>query len=177
MILLVVDTQKKIYTEDLYHFELVTGTIDRLIATARNNGVEVVYVCHDDGENSGCTYGDEGFEIYERFKPRQKEKIFVKEVNSAFNCQTGLLEYLKSRGEKEVMIVGMQTDLCIDATIKSGFENGIHMIIPKTANTTKDNRFIPKEILHEYFNESIWPIRYGHVVTEENAIRMLETNG
>lgn len=176
MIILVVDTQKKIYTEELYNFEQVTETIERLIATARENGVEVVYVCHDDGENSGCTYGDEGFEIYERFKPNQKEKLFIKKVNSAFNCQTGLLEYLKSLEEKEVMIVGMQTDLCIDATIKSGFDNGIHMIIPKSANTTKDNRFIPKEILHEYFNESIWPIRYGHVVTEEDAVRILERN-
>lgn len=176
MILLIVDTQKKIYNEALYNFEHVTEVIERLIFLARKNHVEVVYVCHDDGEGSGCSYGDEGFEVYERFAPNDDEKIFIKEVNSAFHYKTGLLSYLKRKNEKDVIIVGMQTDLCIDATIKSGFENGLNMIIPLDGNTTKDNQFISKDIIYRYFNESIWPIRYGKVMVLEDVIRMMESN-
>lgn len=175
MILLVVDTQKKIYTEGLYDYENVSRVIESLIFSARKNNIEVVYVCHDDGEGSGCTYGDEGFEVFDRFAPINNEKIFIKEVNSAFNHKTGLLEYLKQKNVKEVIIVGMQTDLCIDATIKSGFENGFNMIIPSNGNTTKDNQFIPKDAIYKYFNCSIWPNRYGKVVSEEEVQQMMKT--
>lgn len=37
---------------------------------------------------------------------------------------------------RTVAVVGLQTDYGIDATIKSGFENGFKMIISKDANST-----------------------------------------
>ena len=42
MKLLVVDTQKGCYDERLYSFETVTRNIKQLIATARENDVEVL---------------------------------------------------------------------------------------------------------------------------------------
>ena len=49
MILLVVDTQKGCFNENLYAFETVKNNIKKLIAVARENNVEVAYVQHDDG--------------------------------------------------------------------------------------------------------------------------------
>ncbi|MBQ2464297.1 MAG: isochorismatase family protein, partial [Treponema sp.] len=49
MVLLVVDTQKGCFNESLYEFERVRKNIKDLIAVARENNVEVVYVQHDDG--------------------------------------------------------------------------------------------------------------------------------
>ena len=49
MILLVVDTQKGCFNENLYAFEIVKNNIKKLIAVARENNVEVAYVQHDDG--------------------------------------------------------------------------------------------------------------------------------
>lgn len=48
MILLVVDTQKGCFNENLYAFEIVKNNIKKLIAVARENNVEVAYVQHDD---------------------------------------------------------------------------------------------------------------------------------
>lgn len=64
--------------------------------------------------------------------------IFDKNVNSAFKS-TGLLEYLKQKEETEIIVVGLQTDYCIDATIKAGFEHGFKMIVPAGTNSTFDN--------------------------------------
>ena len=55
---------------------------------------------------------------------------------------TSLLEYLIDKGEKDIIIVGLQTDYCIDATIKCGFEHGFNIIVPAYANTTVDNKFM-----------------------------------
>lgn len=44
MVLLVVDTQKGIVDERLYAFEKFVSNIRELIRTAREQGIEVVYV-------------------------------------------------------------------------------------------------------------------------------------
>lgn len=49
MVLLVVDTQKGIVDERLYVFEKFVSNIRKLIRIAREQGIEVVYVQHDDG--------------------------------------------------------------------------------------------------------------------------------
>ena len=117
MILLVVDAQKLITATDLYNFNAFENTVKTLIAAARENNVEVIYVRHDDGDGAELTKGTPGFEIYEGFSPRSGEKIFDKTVNSSF-MGTGLLEYLKAKNVHTVAVVGLQTDYCIDATIK-----------------------------------------------------------
>ena len=75
MVLLVVDTQKLITTPDLYNFNAFECAVKSLIAAARENNVEVIYVRHDDGAGAELTKGTPGFEIYEGFGPQPSEKI------------------------------------------------------------------------------------------------------
>lgn len=118
MILLVVDTQKGCFNESLYAFETVRKNIKRLITAARENGVEVVYVQHDDGPGTELDRSADNYEVYGDFAPRSDERCFEKNVNSAFHPMTGLTEYLQSKGEKDIITVGVSTDYCMDATIK-----------------------------------------------------------
>ena len=67
MVLLVVDTQKLITNSDLYNFSAFENAVKTLIAAARENHVEVIYVRHDDGASAELTKGIPGFEIYEGF--------------------------------------------------------------------------------------------------------------
>ena len=173
MILLVIDTQKGIVDEALYEFETFKGNVSALIEEARKHGVEVAYVQHDNGEGSGFTHGDENFEIYEGFAPMDNEKIFYKNVNSAFNPATGLTRYLESKNEKEVIAVGLQTDYCIDATIKSGFEQGFKMIVPALCNTTTDNPYMSAETAYKFYNEYMWPKRYATCVSFDEALKLI----
>lgn len=172
MVLLVVDTQKLITNKKLYNFNSFVANVEKIIDAARMNNIEVIYVCHDDGPESELTKGTEGFDIYEKFKPINEEKIFVKQVNSAFK-ESGLLEYLISKGEKDVIIVGLQTDYCIDGTIKCGFEHGLNMIVPAYANTTVDNKFMSAENSYKYYNEFIWNGRYAKVISLEETLKRI----
>ena len=146
MVLLVVDTQKGIVDERLYAFEKFVSNIRKLIRTAREQGIEVVYVQHDDGPGTGFSIGDDEFEVYSGFAPLLTEKRFVKTVCSAFKKESGLLEYLTEKGEKDVMVCGIMTDFCINATVEAGFEHGLHMIVPAYANSTKDNEYMTGEL-------------------------------
>ena len=159
MVLLVIDTQKLITNENLYNFDLFVSNVEKIIHTARQNNIEVIYVRHDDGPNEELTKGTEGFEIYEKFQPKGQEKIFDKHVNSAFK-ESGLLQYLKDKGEKDIIVVGLQTDYCIDATIKTGYEHGFDIIVPAYANTTVDNEFI-------------WPDRYAQCISLDEVLKLI----
>ncbi|MFW2491949.1 cysteine hydrolase family protein [Clostridium chromiireducens] len=173
MVLLVVDTQKLITNEKLYKFDTFVSNVKELIKKARESNIEVIYVRHDDGVGSELTKGTDGFEIYEEFQPINEEKIFDKNVNSSFKG-TGLLEYLKDKGEKDVIIVGLQTDYCIDATIKCGFEHGFNIIVPAYANTTVDNKFMSAENSYKYHNEFMWNRRYAECISLDETIKRMK---
>ncbi len=51
------------------------------------------------------------------------ERVFIKDINSFFGNKE-LVEYLEKSADKELMIVGLQTNFCIDASVKSAFERG-----------------------------------------------------
>lgn len=173
MVLLVVDTQKIITNQDLYNFNAFQNAVKALIAVARESGVEVIYVRHDDGAGAELTKGTSGFEIYEGFSPQHGEMIFDKTVNSSFKG-TGLLEYLKEKNVRTVVVVGLQTDYCIDATIKCGFERGFKVIVPANANSTFDNAFMTGEQSYKYYNEFIWKGRYAECISVEETIKRMK---
>ncbi len=172
MVLLVVDTQKLITTNAVYKFDEFEKRIECLISCARQNNIEVIYIRHDDGPQEALTKGTTGFDIYDGFAPVSGEKIYDKTVNSPFK-ETGLLEYLKEKGEDTIMVVGLQTDYCIDATVKCGFEHGFHMIVPEYANSTVDNNFMTAEQTYKYYNEFMWNKRYAHCISLEEALEMM----
>ena len=175
MLLLVVDTQKGCFNKNLYLFETVKKNIKQLITTARENNVEVVYVQHDDGPGTDLDKSKENYEIYEEFAPREGEKRFEKNVNSAFHPMTGLTEYLQLKGEKDIIVIGVSTDYCMDATVKSGFEKGFNIIIPEYTNSTYDNPYFDKEAAYHYYNDFMWNKRYAKVISFEQAVRLLQS--
>ncbi len=155
MILLVVDTQNLIMTDDLYQFQTFIYRIKTLIKEARNNNIEVIYVRHDDGVGQKLTKGTLGYEIYEEFQPMTNELVFDKNVNSAFRD------------------TGLQTDYCIDATVKCGFEHGLKMIVPANTNSTIDNKYMTAENSYRYYNELLWNGRFAECISFEKTLELI----
>ena len=172
MVLLVVDTQNLIMNNDLYEFPTFVYRIKTLIKEARNNNIEVIYVRHDDGVKQKLTKGALGYEIYEEFQPMPNERVFDKNVNSAFR-DTGLLDYLHEKDEDTIIIVGLQTDYCIDATVKCGFEHGLKMIVPANTNSTLDNAYMTAENSYRYYNEFMWNGRYAECISFEKTLELM----
>ena len=85
-----------------------------------------------------------------------------------------MLEYLRGKGEKEIIVVGLQTEYCIDATVKCGFEHGFRVIVPEYSNSTFDNEFMTAEQSYRYYNEFMWKNRYAECVSVEEVIDIME---
>ena len=171
MKLIVIDIQKGITDERLYDFDGFIRNVTNIIDAARKNNVEVIYVQHDDGPGTGFSFGDKDFEIADQVAPKENEKIFIKTINSCFG-NNDLANYLRESREKDLMIVGLQTNFCIDASVKSAFERGYKVIIPKGTNSTFDNDYMTGEITVRYYNEDVWE-KLVDAVTFEEALDML----
>ena len=170
MKLLVIDVQKGITDERLYHFDSFIKNVKLLIQTARQQNIEVLYVQHDDGPDTGFSVGDEEFEIYEEIKPIQNEKCFVKTKCSCFSNEE-LKRYLQN--EKELIFVGLQTNFCIDASIRTAFDLGYTVIVPKGCNSTFDNSYMDAKTTVHYYNEFIWPDRFAKCLSMEETLQLM----
>lgn len=171
MKLLVIDIQKGITDNRLYNFESFIDNTKRIIDAARANQIEVIYFQHDDGPGTGFSIGDEDFEIANQVTPMDEEKVFVKDINSCFGNEE-FVDYIKN--EDTLMVVGLQTNFCIDATVKSAFERGYKVIIPQGANSTFDNDYMTGEVTYKYYNDMMWPERFATCMSVEDAIIYLK---
>ena len=173
MILLVVDMQKALTEdEELYDAEAFMDRNIRLIDAARKNNVEVIFVQHDAGEGSGFSIGDEDFEIDPRVAPKEGEKVFVKTINSCFGNKE-FKAYMEQQEDKRLMVIGLQTNYCIDATVKSAFERGFEVIVPEGTNSTFDNAYMTGETTVAYYNEDVWD-GVAELPTFDEAMEMIE---
>jgi nicotinamidase-related amidase len=173
MKLIVIDVQKGITDERLYDFDGFIKNVTSIIDAARKNNVEVIYVQHDDGPGTGFSFGDKDFEIADQVAPKENEKIFIKTINSCFG-NNDLANYLRESKEKDLMIVGLQTNFCIDASVKSAFERGYKVIVPKGTNSTFDNDYMDRETTYKYYNDMMWPERFASCISVDDAIKMIE---
>lgn len=171
-VLLVVDVQKALIEKHPYNETKFLENIKRLVAVSRESGTEVVFVRHDDGKGEELEYGAEGWEICREVAPQNDERIFDKRYNSAF-LGTGLKEYLYRKDIGTLILVGMQTEYCIDASCKSAFEQGLKVVIPEETNTTFDNEYLSGQKLYEFYNLKIWKNRFAEVVPVEEALGFL----
>jgi nicotinamidase-related amidase len=172
IVLLVVDVQNALIHAHPYNEHRVIENIKKLLLVARANEKEVLYVRHDDGEGTEFENGTYGWQIYGEISPENDELIFEKHYNSAFH-KTNLKEHLDSRNIDTIVLVGLQTEYCIDATCKGAFDRGYKVIIPEETNTTFGNEYLSGEKLYEFYNYKIWNRRFADVVSVEEAIKLL----
>ena len=74
------------------------------------------------------------------------------------------------------MIAGLQTNFCIDASIKSAFDRGYKVIVPRGANSTFDNEYMNGGTTYKYYNEFIWKDRFADCIAMDEAVALLKSH-
>lgn len=170
--LLVIDVQQALIDDQPVRKDEFLLNLSFLIQAAHNSGTEVVYVRHDGGQGDPLAYGTPGWQLERSLRPIGQERVFDKRFGSAFR-QTGLHAYLSEQGVDRLVICGMQTEHCIDSTVKVAFEFGYEVILPSGATTTYSNPFLSGEKLIHYYERMIWHMPLARVVDMETALSLL----
>ena len=170
--LLVIDIQQAMIDEHPASEETFLSNVAALISAAHASDKEVVYVQHDGGPNDPLEKGTPGWQLYRSLQPTPSERVFDKQYPSSFK-DTGLREYLTQRGIERVMICGMQTEHCIDSSIKAAFEHGFTVLVPSGATATYDNPFLSGERMAFYYEKMIWHPPVADVLSMQQALDIL----
>lgn len=86
--------------------------------------------------------------------PLSGEPVIVKHFPNSFR-ETGLLHELKAAEITQLLICGMMTSMCVDATVRAAFDLGFSCTVAYDACATKDLSFdgevIPARQAHGAF--------------------------
>ncbi len=110
-----------------------------LLEYFRNKNLPVVHIQHIANRTNATFFipDTKGAEIHNDVKPKDTEQIIIKHYPNSFR-ETNLLEYLKSNNITDLVICGMQTHMCVDATTRAAKDFGFNCIVIGDACATKD---------------------------------------
>ncbi|MCX6249675.1 MAG: cysteine hydrolase family protein [Bacteroidetes bacterium] len=78
--------------------------------------------------------------IHQNVAPAAGEKVITKHEANSFNGMD-LLEFLKFLGVKRLIICGMQTQMCVEATTRAAYDYGFTCIVVQDACAARDLKF------------------------------------
>jgi nicotinamidase-related amidase len=119
---LVVDMQNAVVAE-AHEGDALVARVAGIIDRARDEGVPVLYVRHQEAEYAPMNEGADGWQIRPEIAPHGGETIIDKRFNDAF-AQTDLAQRLAEIGATRLVVMGCATDACISATVFRAMTDG-----------------------------------------------------
>ncbi|MGL6195391.1 MAG: cysteine hydrolase family protein [Thermoguttaceae bacterium] len=114
----------------------------RILERFREKGLPVFHIQHIavDPQATFFRPHSPGAKIHENVKPIEGEMVVEKHYPNSFRG-TGLLDYLWHAEAKTVVLCGMMTHMCVDATVRAGKDLGVNFIVIGDACATRDLEF------------------------------------
>jgi len=113
-----------------------------------------------------------GVNIHKNVQPLVSEKIIEKNFPNSF-LQTNLESQLDKLNIKDVVICGMMSHMCVDATTRAAFDLGFSCTLAHDACTTKNIEFNNKVVLQKDVHHSFMSAlstSYAQVQTVDEII-------
>jgi nicotinamidase-related amidase len=125
----------------------------------------------------GASYflpGTTGTDIHDAVAHFEGEPLVIKHFPNSFR-ETNLFDLLKGSDIGRVIITGMMTHMCVDATARAAADFGFQTMVAEDACATRDLTYgditIPAEHVHKAFLAALRS--YGRVMTTEQIIVQL----
>ena len=149
----------------------------KLLDHFRENKLPIIHIRHI-STRAGATFflpNTEGINIHESVSPFPNETVIEKNFPNSFR-DTQLDEYLVSKGIKELVICGMMSHMCIDATVRAAFDKGYACIVAHDACATRKLVFngsdIPANNVHGAYMAALGSV-YAKILTADEIIEKL----
>jgi len=144
--------------------EKASKNASEILKKFREKGILVVHVKHN---------AKNGADIYKDVKPLRGEKVVIKNEANAF-LGTDLLEFLNENGIENLIILGMQTQMCLEAATRAAHDYGFNCTVVADACATRDLKYdnivIKSSDVH-YATLSALSRTYAHIVNTEDLLK------
>ena len=137
--LLIIDVQHALCAGEYECFEIkrVIENINGLSAKAREAGIPVILIQHEE-KGELLQHGSEGWQLAKSLKTSPQDLRVRKTTRDSF-YQTHLQALLQDFGSDRLIICGLQTDYCVNATVRQALNLGYDVVLAADAHSTVDN--------------------------------------
>jgi len=179
--LLLVDIQREYFPGGTMPLEGVAEAAcqaKKLLAYFRYNHLPAVFIQHVslDPEATSFLSGSPGVSLYSSIRPLLGEAVIRKHHPNSFR-ETNLLELLRTHEVSRLVICGMMTHMCIDATVRAACDHGFECIVAADACATRDLAFAgetaPAAMVQRAFLAALNGT-YAQVTTADEVVTMVQ---
>jgi nicotinamidase-related amidase len=153
--LVVIDVQNVMFETpgyDLYRAREVMDVIGGLVDAARATGAPVVYIQHTTREaGSEFEKDSHNWRIRPAIAPRPGDTVSLKYSYDAF-LNTGLDAALRQLGATRLVFCGLQTEVCVDTTVRSALAHGYASVLAADGHSTYDTATAPASTIVAHHN-------------------------
>jgi nicotinamidase-related amidase len=115
--------------------------------------------------------------LYSSIRPLPGEPVIRKHHPNSFR-ETNLLELLRTDEVTRLVICGMMTHMCIDATTRAACDNGFECIVAADACATRDLAFagetVPAAMVERAFLAALHGT-FGRVMNADEIVPLIQT--
>ncbi|WP_438448721.1 cysteine hydrolase family protein [Gorillibacterium sp. sgz5001074] len=168
--LLIIDVQNALFLPEygLYQGETLLSRLQTLIRQARETDTPVIYVQHTEPEGEFAPEAPT-WEIHEAIRPLPSDPIVRKTSWDSFH-QTELQQVLEERGIRKLVIAGMQTEFCLDTTVRRAYSLGYTQnVLVQDAHSTFDTEALPAERIIGHHNRTLGG-RFARLETTDRVV-------
>ena len=165
-LLLIIDAQQALIDGNqekgqIFNKEKLIITINKVINKAIAATVPVIFVRDlDVAEGQG-----EGFQIHNEITVPTEAKIFDKSATNSF-YGTGLLEHLTTQHIEHIVMMGCETQHCIDSAVRTATISGFDVTLVGDGHSTLGNAILSSEQIIQHHNTTL----HGHYNVEHFSI-------
>lgn len=151
--LLIVDVQLGMFddTDPVYQGALLLERIQNLIFKARQEGHSIIYFQHNEGVGSPLEPEKPGWVIHPSISPMKDDIVIQKFTPDSF-FNTELHQKLQDKEVTELIIAGIQTEICVDTTCRRAFSLGYNVILISDAHSTWNTNNLKADQIIEHHN-------------------------
>lgn len=157
--LLLIDIQNDYFPGgrmELVNSPEAAGAAARLLSAFRRTHRPVYHVRHVSRQPAATFFlpDSAGACIHDTLSPVSGEAVITKHYPNSFR-ETSLLERFRADGIDHLLIGGMMTHMCVDATVRAAYDLGFNCTVAHDACATRDLLFgnlrIPADHVHGSF--------------------------
>ncbi|MEH7457624.1 cysteine hydrolase family protein [Bacillus sp. JJ1127] len=152
--LLIIDVQTGSFQEEqpLYRGEELLGNIKLLISKARFAKVPIFYMKYNGKAGSLLERETPGWGIHTSIAPLTEDIIIEKNHPDSFH-RTNLQQELDERNIKQIVVTGIQTEICVDATCRRAYSLGYELTLVEDGHSTYDSKILSASQIIDHHNE------------------------
>ena len=137
-----------------YRRDEVLARIGGLLARARAAGTPVLYVQHENPDFAPLTAGSPGWRIHPAVAPLPGERVVAKRASDSF-YGTPLRSELDAKGITHLVVVGCDTQFCVDSTVRRALSLDYDVTLVADAHTTYEGGPLPAAQVVAHHNETL----------------------